>query len=105
MTVFGTEIRYGLVAQALHWVTASLVFSTWLIAGTWRGGNGSLLALHQTLGFAVFVVVLVRLAWRQFDRRPKPPPRLALPCSSSFLSVWYGASAAVPQCSAWATRP
>ena len=84
MTVFGTEIRYGLIAQALHWTTAVLFLWAWLIAGTWgRGGEGSsVLALHQTLGFAVFVLVLVRLVWRLFDRRPTEPPMPGLMASA-----------------------
>lgn len=71
MTIFGTELRYGAVAQALHWVTAILVVWAWLIAGTWGHNEASsVMTLHQTLGFTVFVLVLFRLVWRIFDRRP-----------------------------------
>jgi cytochrome b561 len=88
MAIFGSEMRYGLVAQALHWITAALVLGAWLVAGTWRGGGSYLLALHQTLGFAVFVVVLVRLAWRQFDRRPETPPMPGIMASTSKVAHW-----------------
>lgn len=98
MTVFGTEIRYGLVAQALHWVTAILVLTAWLIAGTWRGNNSYLLTLHQTLGFAVFILVLVRLVWRWFDKRPTTPAIPSIMAFASRVTQWllYALLFAVP---------
>lgn len=100
MTVFGTEVRYGVIAQALHWITAVLVLWAWLIAGTWgRGGEGSaVLALHQTLGFAVFVLVVVRVVWRLFDRRPAEPPMPGWMAFAGKVSQWllYGLLFAVP---------
>ena len=70
MTVFGTELRYGAVAQAFHWVTAVLVFAAWLVA---EGDRSPTITLHETLGLAVFVLVAVRLLWRAFDRQPEQP--------------------------------
>ena len=67
MTLFGTEIRYGTVAQAFHWLTAALVLSAWLVAGHDRSPT---IVLHETLGLAVFAVVAARLIWRLFDRQP-----------------------------------
>jgi len=98
MSLFGTEIRYGLVAQGLHWLTAGLVLGAWLIAGTWRGGSSSLLTLHQTLGFAVLVMVVVRLAWRWFDRRPATPPMPGVMAFASKVAHWllYALLLAVP---------
>jgi len=65
MSLFGSRLRYGAVAQALHWLTAALVAAAWLTA-TRDGGM-----LHESLGFSVFLVVAVRLIWRLFDRRPR----------------------------------
>ena len=100
MSIVGNENRYGLIAQGLHWVTALLVLSAWLIAGTWQhNANGAmLLTLHQTLGFAVFVLVLVRLAWRQVDRRPEEPPMPSLMALAAQASHWllYGLLVAIP---------
>jgi cytochrome b561 len=67
MTLFGTEIRYGTVAQAFHWVTAILVLSAWLVAG---GDRSPTITLHETLGVAVITMVAIRLIWRLFDRQP-----------------------------------
>ena len=68
MTLFGTELRYGTVAQAFHWVTVILVAAAWLVAGHDRSPT---ITLHETLGVAVFAVVALRLIWRAFDRRPE----------------------------------
>ena len=71
MTLFGTELRYGTVAQAFHWVTVVLVAAAWLVAGHDRSPT---IQLHETLGFAVFVVVALRLIWRAVDRKPAEVP-------------------------------
>lgn len=80
MSLVGTDRRYGLIAQAFHWLTASLVLAAFLFA---EGGppsriygetNAAALQLHESLGFSVFILVLARLVWRLFDRRPVEPP-------------------------------
>ena len=99
MSLVGNEKRYGLIAQSLHWATAILVVWAWLIAGTWRGGgDSSALALHETLGFAVFGLVFVRLIWRLFDRRPEDPPMPGLMALAGKVTHWllYGLLFAVP---------
>ena len=100
MTLIGTERRYGLIAQLLHWTMAVLVLWAWLIAGTWgRGGEGSsVLALHQTLGFAVFVLVFLRVVWRLFDRRPAGPPVPGVMALAGKVSHWllYALLFAIP---------
>ena len=65
MTLFGTKLRYGTIAQAFHWVTFILLATSWLVA------HGHFRPLHETLGFVVFVIVAARLLWRAFDRRPE----------------------------------
>ena len=94
MTLFGTEIRYGTVAQAFHWVTALLVASAWLVAG---GDRSPLFTLHQTLGFSVFVIVAARLIWRLFDRRPTHELPAAVAWSSRIVHwLLYGLLLAIP---------
>jgi cytochrome b561 len=91
MTLFGTKLRYGTVAQAFHWVTVVLLATAWLVA------HGHTRTLHETLGFAVFVIVAARLLWRAFDRRPEHQmsPVVAL---GSKLVHWllYGMLIAIP---------
>ena len=99
MPIIGNQNRYGLVAQALHWVTAVLVLWAWLIAGTWgRDDTSPVMALHQTLGFTIFALVLLRLLWRLFDRRPKDPPMPTALALAAKASHWllYGLLVAIP---------
>ena len=71
--------RYGAAAQALHWITAILVLVAFIYG---PGGSEERVysaardfkrQLHETLGLAVFTLVLVRVAWRAVDKRPDPP--------------------------------
>ena len=80
MSVFGTRVRYGVVAQLLHWATAILV----VVAFTYGPGGSEERVysaardfdrqLHETLGLTVLAVVAVRLAWRAFDATPDDEP-------------------------------
>lgn len=80
MSISGTRIRYGSLAQAFHWLTALLVLVAFLVS---QGGpptrvyapaNAATLQLHESLGFTVFMLLVIRLAWRFFDRIPESPP-------------------------------
>ncbi len=95
MTLFGTELRYGTVAQAFHWVTVLLIAAAWLVAGHDRSPT---IVLHETLGMAVFVLVVLRLVWRAFDRRPADPPMPKAMAWSSQAMHWllYGLLVAIP---------
>ncbi len=80
IAVRSTELHYGALAQLIHWVTAILVVTAFVYG---PGGSEQRVyslakdadrQLHETLGLAVFTLVLVRLAWRAFDARPEHPP-------------------------------
>jgi cytochrome b561 len=114
MSLFGTRIRYGSLAQAFHWLTALLVLAAFLVS---QGGpptrvyapaSAATLQLHESLGFAVFALLIIRLAWRLFDRIPESPTRppwmdfaakathwalyallFAVP-ASAMLGAWFG---------------
>lgn len=78
MTLLGTRFRYGPIAQAFHWVMTVLVIATLLTALAADHADPSILMLHQALGVTVFVMVILRLAWRAlFDRLPGKPPKQA----------------------------
>ncbi len=99
MSVFGSENRYGLVAQGFHWITAILIVGNWLIAGSWGQDTSSpLMRAHQSIGFTVFILVLLRLIWRLFDRRPVLPPMPGLMAFAAKASHWllYALMVAVP---------
>ncbi len=92
MTLFGTRFHYGPVAQTFHWAMAVLVAGAWLTAGD------ASIALHETIGVTVFVMVGFRLLWRSFDRLPgKPPMRNALARLSWLADILlYALLVAVP---------
>ena len=75
-----TTQRYTLPAILLHWAQAVLV--VWLLWLGWtmtdlpKGAERSAAyGLHKSLGLLVFLLVLVRLAWRA--RHPAPPSQTA----------------------------
>ena len=80
MAALGTRLRYGAVAQFLHWATAILVVAAFVYG---PGGSEQRVysaardfdrQLHETLGLTVFAIALTRLAWRAFDATPDDPP-------------------------------
>lgn len=85
--------RYGLVAQAFHWVTAILVLVAFIYG---PGGSEQRVyssardfdrQLHETLGMCVFALVVMRVLWRMVDARPEPPQ----------VSRWMGIAAKAVQ--------
>jgi cytochrome b561 len=73
------SIRYGTVAVVFHWLTAILVLIAFIYG---PGGSEERVysaardwdrQLHETLGLTVLFLVITRLVWRAFDRRPEPP--------------------------------
>lgn len=72
------EDRYTLTAQALHWLTALLVFATlpiaWVMVNLPKDAtalSGALFMIHKSLGLTIWVLVILRLLWRAFH--PAPP--------------------------------
>ena len=100
MSVLGNEQRYGVVAQAIHWLTAVLVLAAWLVAGTWRGGHPEMKVLHETLGLSVFALVILRILWRGLDRRPAELPGNHFLAVIARLTHWalYALLVLVPLC-------
>jgi cytochrome b561 len=66
--------RYDAVAMTLHWIVAAiLIFMLFFGGELIRSRNGTTLpALHATLGATVFILSIVRMAWRLVN----PPPEL-----------------------------
>ena len=69
-------VRYGLVAQALHWLVALLLLGLFVThslgEAAGEGGERFWVRLHMSLGILVFFVALARLGWRKLV----PPPAL-----------------------------
>jgi cytochrome b561 len=82
-------LRYGAVAQTLHWLIAALVFTMfglgWYMADLPLGQQKfDLYQLHKSLGITIFGLAVVRLLWRW--SHPAPP----LPAS---MPLWQRAAA------------
>ena len=70
--------RYTGVAITLHWVIAAAILCTFLLAQYMTGLQLSpaklkLYSYHKWIGVTIFLLVLIRLAWR-VSHRPPPPP-------------------------------
>jgi len=80
MAAIGKRLRYGAMAQFLHWATAILV----VVAFAYGPGGSEQRVyslakdldrqVHETLGIGVFAITVIRLAWRAYDAAPDHPP-------------------------------
>ncbi|AJE23209.1 cytochrome b [Azotobacter chroococcum] len=75
-----SPLRFGLVSILLHWAVALTVFGLFGL-GLWMGGLDyyspwyrSAPDIHKSVGILLFLVMLLRLAWRLVS-----PPPAALP--------------------------
>ncbi|WP_095198571.1 cytochrome b [Mesorhizobium carmichaelinearum] len=104
MAPSGMTTRYGSLAQALHWLTALLVLIAFLVsaggppARVYSAASAPTLLLHESLGFTVFCLLIVRLIWRLFDRIPQSPPMPTWMDVASKVTHWtlYALLFAVP---------
>ena len=87
--------RYTLTAQALHWVTAALMFAVvplaWVMVnmGHDSASRGLLFTIHKSIGLTILALVAVRLAWRAAHPAPPLPGGLARwERASAFASHW-----------------
>ena len=70
-------MRFTVVARVLHWTMAVMVIAT-LFIGVFMTTSITdfhvLVAVHEPLGIAIFVFVLVRIGWRLTHVPPPFPP-------------------------------
>lgn len=70
-------LRYGAVAQTLHWLTAVLVLAAFIYGPggseqrVYSAAREAQRRLHETLGITVLTLVVLRVIWRSLDVRPK----------------------------------
>src|SRR5688572_6897601 len=79
MPARNSSVRYGSVAQFLHWgIVVLLIVQVTLgkIADSLPVGLERLvvMARHKSFGITILGIALLRLAWRLIDRPPPPPP-------------------------------
>lgn len=72
--------QYSAPTKVIHWLTAVLVLIAFIYG---PGGPEHRIysaardfdrQLHETLGMCILALVVVRIIWRLFDKRPEPPP-------------------------------
>lgn len=64
--------------RLLHWLTAGLMLSAFILAfcidlATSRASHSVFLQLHRSVGLTIWLVTVVRLAWRNFAEYPEWP--------------------------------
>jgi cytochrome b561 len=79
MPARNSALRYGIVAQTLHWAIVVLLIvqvTLGMIADELPLGleKLALLARHKSFGITILGLAVIRLAWRWIDRPPPPPP-------------------------------
>ncbi|WP_421852582.1 YceI family protein [Oricola sp.] len=82
MALMNTRLRYGRVAQFLHWVTALLILTLiplGVVMAELPIGTGEqvalkvwLYSLHKTLGVTVLAVAVLRIVWAAVNPKPVP---------------------------------
>lgn len=73
-----TPMQWGWVAKTLHWVTALAVIGLVIVGNVMDEMANSpdkvkIFALHKSVGLTVLAIVVLRLLWRLFDKRPPYP--------------------------------
>jgi cytochrome b561 len=69
--------RFTVLARVLHWTTAAMVLATLFIGVfmvTSIADFHALVTIHEPLGIAIFILVLVRIGWRLTHTPPPFPP-------------------------------
>lgn len=86
--------RYSRFAQTLHWATVVLVLVAFVISvggpesRVYSAVNDFDRSLHELVGVAVFIITLLRLLWRHFDRPPTNPEMSRWMASASKIVQW-----------------
>lgn len=79
MAIKSTETQWGGMAKLLHWLMALAIIGNGifgLIMVEMPRGMGKLnaFALHKSIGLTVLALLLLRISWRWFDRKPRDEP-------------------------------
>lgn len=79
MPARNTSVRYGFVAQTLHWAIVALLIVQISLAKIADGlplglEKLAVLARHKSFGITILGLAVVRLGWRAFNPPPPLPP-------------------------------
>ncbi len=80
MRLSSTDRTYGLVFIVLHWTSAAMVFSLFIL-GVWMRGLDYMHPwynlgphLHKSFGLAFFAMLVFRALWAALASKPEPVP-------------------------------
>jgi cytochrome b561 len=80
MQVRNTTVRWGSVAQFLHWLIVALIIVQVILALRAENLHGmaklAMLARHKSVGLTVLMLAVVRLSWRLINPTPILPSTL-----------------------------
>lgn len=101
MTLMDAEDRYGAVSRAAHWIMAVLLLimlasEVWFEALEHILSEYYLMAWHQSLGLAIFGMVILRGLWRWLNRSRLTPPAHWAPIAKLGHIVLYALMIMMP---------
>lgn len=93
MPARNTSVRYGYVAQILHWAIVALLIIQVTLAKIADGlplglEKLQVLARHKSFGITILGLAVVRLAWRLGNRPPPLPPMPRWQAVAARLNHW-----------------
>ena len=100
MAIKNTNLEYGLLAKALHWLVAVGIFTLIYLgleqAGLERGAEKSEIRfIHGSIALAVFFLMTIRIVWRFMNDSPGHPEGMQAWQRISATVVHWGLYAAV----------
>jgi cytochrome b561 len=104
-----TSSRYGVGAQAFHWLTVMLVLAAYAVSkgdySLYSAAADGLRRIHEMLGVLVFIVIVMRLLWRLIDSTPvkQPMPRWIAAAAKLVQFALYALLIAIPATAALGT--
>jgi cytochrome b561 len=103
MPLKSSESRWGSIAQAIHWLMAVAIIGNGvlgLIMDEMPRGMTKLntFAIHKSIGLTVLALLILRVSWRFFDRKPRdePMPRWQRLAAHATHGVLYLLMLAIP---------
>lgn len=74
--LLNSKSRWGIVSQFFHWITALLIFASFITGLLWwlrhyTGVGVGVISNHKTVGLCILVLVIARILWRLVVSLPR----------------------------------
>lgn len=103
MPLKSNDTRWGSIAQALHWLMALAIIGNGVLGLVMvdmsRGMTKlNIFAIHKSIGLSVLALLILRVCWRMFDRKPpdEPMPRWQRRTAHAIHALLYLLMLAIP---------